>query len=69
MDFNKTDSIMEGATIDYKNVKLLKKCITERGKIMPRRLTGANSKQQRKLALEIKRARFLALVPFVDNNE
>lgn len=54
----------EGA-IDYKDVKLLKRFLTERGKIMPRRLTGVSAKRQRELAFAIKRARFLALLPYV----
>jgi small subunit ribosomal protein S18 len=50
--------------IDYKDVKLLQAFIAENGKIMPRRLTGVTSKQQRKLSEAIKRARNLALLPF-----
>ena len=49
-------------TIDYKNVKLLKKYITENGKIMPSRITSVSQKKQRELSLSIKRARNLALV-------
>jgi small subunit ribosomal protein S18 len=52
--------------IDYKDVDLLRKFITERGKILPRRITGLTSKQQRDLTLAIKRARILALLPFVN---
>lgn len=55
-------------TIDYKDVKLLRRFISERGKIMPRRLTGTSSKNQRKLATAIKRARIVGLLPFVSNN-
>jgi small subunit ribosomal protein S18 len=51
--------------IDYKDVRLLKKFMTDRGKITPRRITGATAKQQRMIAHAIKRARILALVPFV----
>jgi small subunit ribosomal protein S18 len=51
--------------IDYKDVRLLKKFMTDRGKITPRRITGATAKQQRMVAHAIKRARVLALVPFV----
>lgn len=54
--------------IDYKDVKLLRRFISERGKIMPRRLTGTSSKNQRKLATAIKRARIIGLLPFVSNN-
>lgn len=52
--------------IDYKDVDLLRKYITERGKILPRRITGLTCKQQRDLTQAIKRARILALLPFVN---
>jgi len=52
--------------IDYKDVDLLRKFITERGKILPRRITGLTAKQQRYLTEAIKRARILALLPFVN---
>ncbi|MCT7948551.1 30S ribosomal protein S18 [Ancylothrix sp. C2] len=52
--------------IDYKDVDLLRKFITERGKILPRRITGLTAKQQRDMTLAIKRARILALLPFVN---
>ena len=48
--------------IDYKNIKLLKKYISENGKILPSRVTSVSQKKQRKLSLSIKRARVLALV-------
>lgn len=51
--------------IDYKDVDLLKKFISERGKILPRRVTGTHAKWQRKLTVAIKRARQMALLPFV----
>lgn len=51
--------------IDFKDVDLLKKFITDRGKILPRRITGTSAKYQRKLAIAIKRARHMALLPFV----
>nr|WP_106782033.1 30S ribosomal protein S18 [Lysinibacillus timonensis] len=51
--------------IDYKDVDLLKKFISERGKILPRRVTGTSAKYQRKLTTAIKRARIMALLPFV----
>lgn len=51
--------------IDYKDVDLLKKFISERGKILPRRVTGTNAKYQRKLTVAIKRARQMALLPYV----
>lgn len=50
--------------IDYKDVKMLKRFITERGKILPRRITGVSAKYQRMLTTAIKRARIIALLPF-----
>jgi len=50
--------------IDYKDIETLSKFITERGKILPRRITGVSSHFQRRLALAIKRARYMALLPF-----
>ena len=58
--------IKPGDPIDYKDVDLLKKFITDRGKILPRRLTGLTSKQQRDLTNAVKRARIIALLPFVN---
>lgn len=55
--------------IDYKDVDLLSLFLTEQGKIIPRRGTGVTVQQQRKLAKAIKRARILALLPFVTSNE
>ena len=52
-------------TIDYKDVELLKKFISERGKILPRRVTGTSAKYQRMLTTAIKRARHMALLPYV----
>lgn len=51
-------------TIDYKDVETLKNFITERGKILPRRITGVSARHQRELTLAIKRARYMALLPF-----
>ena len=51
--------------IDYKDVELLKKFISERGKILPRRVTGTSAKYQRMLTTAIKRARHMALLPYV----
>lgn len=51
--------------IDYKDVNTLSKFITERGKILPRRITGVSAYHQRKLSEAIKRARHIALLPFV----
>ncbi|BAS55647.1 MULTISPECIES: 30S ribosomal protein S18 [Leptolyngbya] len=58
--------IKPGDPIDYKDVDLLRKFITERGKILPRRITGLTAKQQRDLTVAIKRARVIALLPFVN---
>ncbi len=51
--------------IDYKDTELLKRFISERGKILPRRVTGTSAKYQRKLTIAIKRSRSMALLPFV----
>jgi len=51
--------------IDYKDVKLLQRYISERGKIVPSRITAVGQKNQRELARAIKRARYLALLPYV----
>ncbi|MCS6854228.1 MAG: 30S ribosomal protein S18 [Elioraea sp.] len=53
--------------IDYKDVKLLSRYISERGKIVPSRISAVSAKKQRELATAIKRARFLALLPYVIN--
>lgn len=53
--------------IDYKNVKMLQKYTTEQGKIIPKRITGTSSKYQRQLSLAIKRARHMALLPYVSD--
>lgn len=52
-------------TIDYKNIFLLKKYISAEGKILPRRITKLNAKKQRSIALAIKNARMVGLLPFV----
>jgi len=51
--------------IDYKDVEKLKKFVTERGKILPRRITGTCAKHQRELTTAVKRARIVALLPYV----
>jgi small subunit ribosomal protein S18 len=56
---------MQKLKIDYKDADTLRRFITERGKILPRRITGSCAKHQRALALAIKRARTIALLPFV----
>ncbi|MEA1973497.1 MAG: 30S ribosomal protein S18 [Candidatus Cloacimonadota bacterium] len=53
--------------IDYKDVDLMRKFIAENGKIEPRRVTGTCAKHQRKVAIEIKKAREMALLAYVDN--
>ena len=53
--------------IDYKNVKLLQKYTNEQGKIIPKRITGTSAKYQRQLSLAIKRARHMALLPYVSD--
>jgi small subunit ribosomal protein S18 len=53
---------------DYKDMKIIERFVTERGKIVPRRLSGVCSKHQKRLAVAIKRSRYLALVPFVAEN-
>ena len=54
-----------GKSVDYKDVMIVSKYINEKGKIMPRRMTGACAKHQRHIAEQIKRARYMALVPYV----
>ncbi|WP_223702768.1 30S ribosomal protein S18 [Sutcliffiella deserti] len=51
--------------IDYKEIDVLRKFVSERGKILPRRVTGTSAKYQRKLTIAIKRARQMALLPYV----
>ena len=54
--------------IDYKDIATLKNYITETGKIVPSRITGTKTRYQRQLATAIKRARFLALLPYCDHH-
>lgn len=54
--------------IDYKDIDTLKDFVTETGKIVPSRITGTHSRYQRMLATAIKRARFLALLPYCDRH-
>lgn len=51
--------------VDYKDEKLLSRFLTDRGKILPRRLTGVSARHQRQLSVAIKRARYLALLPYI----
>ena len=55
--------------IDYKDTRLLQRFISERGKIVPSRITAVSAKKQRELARAIKRARFLALMPYTDQHK
>lgn len=55
----------EGVTPDYKDITRLKKLVSDRGKILPKARTGTSSKYQRQVAVAVKRARHLALLPFV----
>jgi len=55
--------------IDYKDINLLRNYIMENGKIVPSRITGTSAKYQRQLSTAIKRARFLALIPYCDSHE
>ena len=57
----------KNAKIDYKDIRTLEKFVTERGKIMPRRMSGMCAKHQRDLAIAIKRARTVALLPYVSD--
>ena len=54
--------------VDYKDVDLLKDFITENGKLIPARITGTKTKYQRQLGTAVKRARFLALLPYTDKH-
>ena len=56
----------EAIKIDYKDVNTLKRFISERGKIIPSHITSVSAKKQRELAQAIKRARFIALLPYLD---
>lgn len=57
----------KNAVIDYKDTNRLRRYVSERGKILPRRMTGTCAKHQRELAIAIKRARIIALLPFVND--
>ncbi len=60
---------VEGITeIDYKDLNLLKAFVSESGKIVPSRITGTKARYQRQLTTAIKRARFLALLPYTDQH-
>ncbi len=55
-------------TIDYKDLALLKQFVSENGKIVPSRITGTKARYQRQLAVAIRRARYLALLPYTDRH-
>ena len=55
--------------IDYKDINLLKANVTENGKIVPSRITGTKARYQRQLATAVKRARYLALLPYTDSHK
>ncbi|MBW1878738.1 MAG: 30S ribosomal protein S18 [Deltaproteobacteria bacterium] len=61
----KSSPLQPGETVDYKDVRRLQRFLTERGKILPRRATGLTAKQQRQVSRSIKRARQIALLPYV----
>nr|YP_010835300.1 ribosomal protein S18 [Cryptomonas gyropyrenoidosa]WFQ82975.1 ribosomal protein S18 [Cryptomonas gyropyrenoidosa] len=62
----KLSPLKKTVLLDYKDVELLGKFLTEQGKILPRRFTGLTAKQQNKLTKAVKRARILSLLPFVN---
>jgi small subunit ribosomal protein S18 len=61
----KVCQICAGKPVDYKDIDMIKKFINEKGKILPRRMTGNCAKHQRFITEQIKRARFLAFIPYV----
>jgi small subunit ribosomal protein S18 len=62
-------SVDNAPVIDYKDLEMLKRYVSERGKMMPSRITGVSAKYQRQLTSAIKRARQLALLPYTDHAE
>ncbi|MDZ4327974.1 MAG: 30S ribosomal protein S18 [Pseudomonas sp.] len=60
------DGVVE---VDYKDLNVLRQNLTESGKIVPSRITGTKAKFQRQLATAVKRARYLALIPYCDNHD
>jgi small subunit ribosomal protein S18 len=64
----KASPVKRTELLDYKDIDLLRRFITEQGKILPRRSTGLTSKQQKKLTKAIKQARILALLPFLNKD-
>lgn len=64
----KVSPLQISEVIDYKDVELLSKFLTEQGKILPRRMTGLTTKQQARLTKAVKRARMLSLLPFINRD-
>jgi len=64
----KLSPLKSNELLDYKDVELLGKFLTEQGKILPRRVTGLTTKQQTRITKAVKRARILALLPFVNKD-
>ncbi len=64
----RSSNIGEIEYVDYKNTELMKRYLNEQGKIIPRRVTGTPAKFQRQLTRAVKRARHLALIPFVSDS-
>ncbi len=62
--FRRKRTLDPSIVIDYKNPDVLRRFVTDRGKIIPRRISGATAKQQRAICLAVKRARYLALLPY-----
>ena len=65
MPRRKSSPLNPGELVDYKDVRKLQRFLTERGKVLPRRATGLTAKQQRQVAVAIKRARHIALLPYI----
>lgn len=65
MSRKKSSPLQPGEEVDYKDLRKLQRFLTERGKILPRRATGLDAKQQRQVARAIKRARQIALLPYI----
>ena len=64
----KVSPLPTNEVIDYKDVELLSKFLTEQGTILPRRMTGLTTKQQTRLTKAVKRARMLSLLPFINRD-
>lgn len=69
MSRRRMQQAQQEGTIDYKDLDTLRQFIGETGKIVPSRITGASARFQRNLAKEIKRARYLALLPYTDQHK